>query len=358
MPTLRPILAFDLGSYCTRGVRLRKSDRLEERTMLALRRREPGGPQNIIAIGEESLAAAAELGAGTEIVRPIDGAIQDYIVCEAMLRFFTRRLLPTVLFLKPLVLTSIVTGLSEVERRAAYDAMTSGSNGYAVFLVEDALAVASAAGLVMSDKPTLILQIGAGAASVGVWDAGGLSHTRHWPLAGNHLDLLIRRRIWDELGRRVDLETCRSLKQAVGAVGGASSARFTGSSILNDEAGDRLDPEQLTPVVVRALEAGLGQLSGEVQWFLRELPDDVQRGLDWTRVLLAGGTAKLPGIATWLSDRLGRDVKLLDEPDEAVIKGLQIIAVDFEAKGWFRRLARGRDAGAPNGRNLNGWTRS
>lgn len=338
MPTIRPILAIDLGSYCTRAVRIGKPDRLEELTVLGLHSREPGGPQSVVAIGVESLTLKRT---GDEIVWPVNGAIQDYIACEAMLRYFTRRLLPPLVqFLKPLVIVSVATGLSEVERRATYDAMMSAANAHGVFLAEDALAVGAAAVKVQDERPWLILQIGAGAASVGIFEQGGLPHKRRLPLAGNHLDLLIRRRIWDELSRRVDLETCRALKHAVGAIGSAASGQSIESSTLNDESGDRLDPEQLAPFVRAALEAGLMQLVDEIPWFLRELPDKTQRELDRTHVLLAGGTARLPGIAPWLSDALKRDVELLDEPEQVVIRGLQTIAMDFEARGLLKNFMR------------------
>ncbi len=226
-----------------------------------------------------------------------------------------------------------------MERRATYDAMMAATTAHRVFLVEDALAVGVAAGKVESDLPWLILQIGAGAAFISVFEQGAAPHKRQMPLAGNHFDLLIRRRIWDELGRVVDLETSRALKHAVAEAGSTSRGAAARSAILKDEWGAALDEDQVAPLVTAAVEAGLMELVGEIQWFLRELPEKVLHGLDRSKVILAGGSARWPGIATWLADRLGRDVDLMDQPEQVVIKGLQTIATEFETRGWFRKLA-------------------
>jgi rod shape-determining protein MreB len=326
---LRSYLVLDLGSYCTRGKRLGKNDRLEELSAATLTAAAQSGSQKIIAIGREAPDAARELKDRAELVWPVNGGIQDYIVCEAMLHYYSRKLM-SYLWLKPAVIVSFPAGSTEVEKRAVYDVVIGGTGAHAAYLMPDALAVAVAADKVTSDKPWLIVQVGAGAATVAVLYKGGLTHERKFPLAGNHLDKIIRRTLRDQLGRRVDLLTCRELKHRAGALGSAVSAPATDEAGLRDEEGARLDADELGPVIRSALEQGLAALVEELRWFLRELPEKDRRALERTPILLAGGTACLPGFAGWLADQLHRDVTPLPAPDQAVMQGLEMVAADFQ----------------------------
>ncbi len=324
MLNIRPRLGLDCGSYRLRLHRAGKPAIEDHPNVAALsRRRGSDRGQNVLALGAYALEASREMPPEElELVWPVAGMIHDYIACEASLHYYGR--LTGMSLLKPIVIASIAAGSSEVAKRAMYDCALAGLGAHRVYLIEDLLAVAAGVGVAETEKPRLLLQIGAGATTIGVVVDGGLAHVRMLPLAGNSLDIAIHRRLWERLDRRVDLLTCRELKHAVGTLAGARPPADPGNS-LRDCEGAELDLDQAAPVVNEALEHGLTALWEEIHWFLRELPDDVRRPAERHPVLLSGGTARLPGLDAWLTERLETDIACHPRPDRAVLEGIQQI---------------------------------
>jgi rod shape-determining protein MreB and related proteins len=346
LPTYRPLVALDMGSYRTRMARIGKPGSLDELSLVGLSSSEPGQGQRVMALSSEALAAKAAMKERLELVWPVNGAVGDYVTAEAMLRYYTRKLLPSLQFLKPGVVASLPTGASEAEKRTSYDTILAGTGAHAVYLVSEALAAGAAAGKVKSLKPVAIMVLGAGGTSIGIMVDGGLVHERRYPLGGNHLDQLIRRRIREDFGRWVDLSTCRELKHLAGSVGRADAVDSQMPGNLFDESGLAVDAEEVAATVRAALETGVDRLVEEIGWYFQELRADFERALDSTPILLAGDSAKLAGLPDRLAEGIRRDTHVLDQPEYAVMKGMEAIAAKIRTKGPPKIAGRkGRDPG-------------
>jgi rod shape-determining protein MreB len=104
-----------------------------------------------------------------EVARPMrEGVIADYVVTEAMLRYFIRKVIGRNPLLKPRVMISVPRGVTSVESRAVHDAaMQAGAKE--AYLIPEPLAAAYGAGLPIG-TPTgnMVVDVGGGTTEAAV----------------------------------------------------------------------------------------------------------------------------------------------------------------------------------------------
>ena len=104
-----------------------------------------------------------------EVARPIrDGVIADYVVTEAMLRYFIRKVVGRNQLFKPRVMISIPRGVTSVESRAVHDAAVQ-AGAKEAYLIPEPLAAAIGAGLPIG-TPTgnMVVDLGGGTTEAAV----------------------------------------------------------------------------------------------------------------------------------------------------------------------------------------------
>lgn len=73
------------------------------------------GDSRIMAVGEEAQAMLGRTPDTIEVSRPLrDGVIADYVVTEAMLRYFITKVCGRMPFFKPEVMISVPVGVTSV----------------------------------------------------------------------------------------------------------------------------------------------------------------------------------------------------------------------------------------------------
>ncbi|MCS7070410.1 MAG: rod shape-determining protein, partial [Anaerolinea sp.] len=125
------------------------------------------------------------------IVRPVrDGVISDFEVTEAMLNHLIRKAHEQtwVPIPRPRVVVGIPSGVTEVEKRAVYDAAVS-AGAREVYLIEEPVAAAVGAGLpVQETRGSMIVDIGGGTTEVAIFSLGGIVISRSIRVAGDEMD--------------------------------------------------------------------------------------------------------------------------------------------------------------------------
>ena len=97
----------------------------------------------VVAVGNEAKQMLGRTPGNIVASRPLkDGVIADYVVTEAMLRYFLDRVCGRTRFFKPEVMICIPSGCTQVERRAVMDATLS-AGARTVYLIEEPLAAAN-----------------------------------------------------------------------------------------------------------------------------------------------------------------------------------------------------------------------
>src|SRR5438128_12486508 len=104
----------------------------------------------------------------------LGGVIADYVITQAMLRYFIQKVCGRVTFFHPLLMICVPPGVTSVERRAVKDAaIRAGARG--AHLIEEPLAPATGANIPLSGPSgNLIIDIGGGSAAAAVVSLEGI----------------------------------------------------------------------------------------------------------------------------------------------------------------------------------------
>ena len=147
--------------------------------------------KRVLAIGSEAKEMVGRTPGNIVAVRPLrDGVISDFDVTEQMLHYFIHKVHDRMVLRipRPRVVVGIPSGVTEVEKRAVYDATIS-AGAREAYLIEEPMAAAIGAGLPVSDaQGSMIIDIGGGTTEVAVTSLGGIVVARSIRVAGDEMD--------------------------------------------------------------------------------------------------------------------------------------------------------------------------
>src|SRR3990172_8502530 len=129
----------------------------------------------ILSVGSDAKRMIGRTPGNIVAIRPLkDGVIADFDVTESMLRYFIQKVHRRRFAVKPRVVICVPSGVTEVEKRAVFEA-TIQAGARAAYLIEEPMAAAIGAGLPIQE-PTgnMIVDIGGGTTEVAVISLGGI----------------------------------------------------------------------------------------------------------------------------------------------------------------------------------------
>lgn len=131
-----------------------------------------GGKKQVMAVGNEAKQMLGRTPGNIEAIRPMrDGVIADFEVAEEMIKHFIRKVHNRRSFANPMIIVCVPSGSTAVERRAIQESALS-AGARRVFLIEEPMAAAIGAGLLVTE-PT------------GPWSSISAGHDRgRGPVAG------------------------------------------------------------------------------------------------------------------------------------------------------------------------------
>lgn len=285
--------------------------------------------KEILAIGSSAKKMLGKATLNIEVVRPLkDGVISDFDATESMLSFYIKKVhesgsvVPKIP--RPRVVIGIPSGVTEVERRAVFDAAIL-SGAREVHLVEEPLAAAIGAKLAV-DKPDgiLIVDIGGGTTEIAVISLGGVVLGKSIRIAGDEMNeaiinyvrlkysLLLGEATAEDV--KMKIGTCRFEKEKRYVVRGRDLERGLPKSIKlsNSEV-----QEALSPIV--------NEIVGNIVDLLEETPPELMADIMKEGIYLAGGGALLEGIDKVISEAIKMPVNIVDDPLACVVRGCGIL---------------------------------
>jgi rod shape-determining protein MreB and related proteins len=123
----------------------------------------------IVSVGQEAREMLGRTPESIEVARPMrDGVIADYVVTEAMLRYFIRKVIGRGQLFRPRVMISTPKGVTSVESRAVHDAAIQ-AGAKEAYLIPEPLAAAYGAGLPIGTPiGNMVIDIGGGTTEAAV----------------------------------------------------------------------------------------------------------------------------------------------------------------------------------------------
>lgn len=171
----------------------------------------------ILAVGDEARTMLGRTPETIEVARPMrDGVIADYVVTEAMLRYFISKLCSR-FERRPEVMLSVPVGVTSVESRAVRDAAIQAGARIAHLMPEPLAAALGADMPIGTPSGNMIMNIGGGASEAAVISMFGIVGADSVRVAGNKFDEAIATHIRRKYNLMIGEHTAEQIKIAIGS---------------------------------------------------------------------------------------------------------------------------------------------
>lgn len=299
-----------------------------------------------MAIGLNAKEMVGRTSGNILVVRPVrDGVISEFEITEAMLEYFIGKVheQSVVPLPRPRVVVGIPCGVTEVEKRAVYDASMS-AGARETFLIEEPTAAAIGAGLPLNEiRGSMVVDIGGGTTEVAVLSMGGVVVSRSLRVAGDEMDQDIVQYIRNKYNVLVGERIAEQVKWNIGSAFPLPVERMAEVRGRNLVTGLPESIEISSVEVREALSQSVSVVIETIKDALDEVPPEIVADLMDTGICLAGGGALLHGLAERLSDELNLRAWVADDPLTCVVRGTGAVLEDFRT---YERMLVGLERGS------------
>lgn len=279
----------------------------------------------LLAVGAEAQKMLGRTPGNIIAVKPLkDGVISDYSTAERMLKYFIQKAAGGSLigaFLKPKIVISVPSNITEVEERAVIDAGIQSGAGR-VYLIEEPLAAALGVGINVAEaKGSVVVDIGGGTCDIAVISLGGIVISSSIKIAGDSFDDAIIRYIRKKYNVLIGERTAEQLKIKIGCV-------YRRDKLLAMEARGRSLVSGLPKTiqissdeVLDALREPAGSIVDAIRNLLEKTPPELIGDVCREGIILTGGCSQIHGMTQLIRRELDMKAKVADDPETCVVIG-------------------------------------
>jgi rod shape-determining protein MreB len=284
---------------------------------------------HILAVGEEAREMIGRTPENISAIRPMkDGVIADYVITEAMLRYFIRKAGRT--FTKPEVMVCVPSGVTSVEKRAVRDAaLKAGARD--AYLIEEPLAAAIGANVPISGASgNMIIDIGGGTTEIAVVALGGIVVSRSLRVGGNRFDEAITSYIRRKYNLMIGERTAEEVKIAIGTalpLERELTLDVRGRDLI---AGLPRTIPLTSSEAMEAMEKPLQQVVTAVRAVLEETPPELASDIIDKGMVMTGGGSLLRNIDRLLTQVTGVPCHVAENALNCVALGTGLAMEHFE----------------------------
>lgn len=287
-----------------------------------------------IAVGQEAKVMVGRTPANIVVIRPLrDGVISEFEITEEMLAYFINKAheQSIVPLPRPRIVIGVPSGVTEVEKRAVYDAaMLAGAR--AVYLIEEPTASALAVGLPINEVGgSVIVDIGGGTSDITVYSMGGVVSSRSLRIAGDEMDEAVLQYIRNRYNLLIGVRMAEQVKIKIGSAFPLKEEKTITVRGRNLVTGL---PEtlELSSIEIRdAISDSVDIIVQAAKETIDEIPADMVGDLMDNGICLSGGGALLQGLAERMSEELRLRCWLAEDPMTCVARGAGLVLEDLAA---------------------------
>ncbi len=314
-------LAIDLGTANTLVYVKGKGIVLNEPSVVALKKDGQGG-NKILAVGKEAKTMLGRTPGDIVATRPMkDGVIADFDITETMLRYFIRKVHNRRTLVRPRIIISVPSGITQVEKRAVRESAES-AGAREVFLIEEPMAAAIGADLPITEPTSnIVVDIGGGTTEVAVISMAGTVYSCSVRVAGDKMDEAIVQHIKRKYNLLIGLQTAELIKINVGTAYPTEEPEcievkgrdlVTGiPKILT------IDSEEVRKAISEQIETILET----VRIALEQTPPELAADVVDKGIVLTGGGALLKNLDVLLREETRLPITITDDPLTTVVVG-------------------------------------
>ena len=312
-------IGIDLGTANVIVFELGKGVVLDEPAVVALTERD----NTVVAVGNEARAMIGRHPSGIQVIRPMrDGVIADYLITEAMLRYFIGRVVGRFNLIRPEVMICVPIGVTSVEQRAVRDAAEAAGARRPAHLIPEPLAAAIGAEIpVGSPRGHMVVDIGGGRTEAAVISMFGIVASESVRVAGDSIDDEIAQYIKRRHNLLVGERTAEEVKLAIGSALPLEPETSIGVRGRDQITGLPRTIAVHSSEITQAIQEQLTSIVQTVRSVLERTPPELASDVIDRGIVLTGGGALLRHIDDLLLEETGVPLHVADDPLECVAKG-------------------------------------
>jgi len=323
-------VGIDLGTANTMVTLKGRGVIVEEPSVVALNKK----TKQVLAVGDEARKMIGKTPSNVVAIKPLsDGVISDFDTTEAMIRYFIKRAhederrafkIP-----RPRVVIGIPSVTTEVEARAAIDAVLS-AGARKAYVIEEPLAAAIGADLPIEDASgSMIVDIGGGTTDVAVISLGGIVVDRTIRIAGVEMDEEIVSFARHKYNLLIGERTAEDIKIEIGSASPLKKEMeydMRGRDLVTGLPKTiRVSSVEIREVLLRPLN----QIAEAVHDAIESTPPELLSDLLDRGITLAGGGSLLRGLDTFFSKKLKTPIHIAEDPISCVVRGAGKVLEDM-----------------------------
>ena len=314
-------LAIDLGTANTLVYVKGKGIVLTEPSVVAVRR-DSGGTNKVLAVGKEAKMMLGRTPGNIEAIRPMkEGVIADFEITGAMLRYFIRRVHNRRTLVRPRIIISVPSGITQVERRAVRESAES-AGAREVYIIEEPMMAAIGAGLPITEPiANMVVDVGGGTTEVAVISLAGIVYCKSVRVAGDKMDEAILEYIKRKYNLLIGVHTAELIKITIGTA-------YPTENIETMEVKGRdlvtgipkiltIDSEEVRIAISEQIET----IVGAVKTALEQTPPELAADIVDRGIVLTGGGALLKNLDILLKEETGLPIVVSEDPLSTVVLG-------------------------------------
>jgi len=265
-----------------------------------------------------------------QVIRPMrDGVIADYLITEAMLRYFIASVVGRFNIVRPEVMISVPVGVTGVEQRAVRDAAEAAGARRPAHLIPEPLAAAIGAEIpVGSARGHMVIDIGGGRSEAAVISMFGIVASESVRIAGDRLDDAIAQYIKRRHNLVIGERTAEEVKRAIGSAIPLEEDLTAGVRGRDQITGLPRTVTIRSSEITQAIQDHLVTIVQTARRVLERTPPELASDVIDHGIVLTGGGALLRGIDELILHETGVPVHIADDPLRCVARGAGM-ALDY-----------------------------
>lgn len=296
----------------------------------------------VLAVGNEAKEMLGRTPGNIQATRPLrDGVIADYVITEAMLRYFIDKICGTSRMFKPEVMVCVPSGVTSVERRAVLDATLS-AGAKAAYLIDEPLAAAIGSNIPIANASgNMIVDIGGGTVESAVICLGGVVVHNSVRVGGNKLDEAITVFVRKKYGLIIGEHQAESIKIQIGIATKPKASELKQMEVRGRDATSGL-PRTITlnsEEVNLSLEDPLRKIAAAVKAVLEQTPPELASDIIDKGIVMSGGTSMLNNLDKLMTEQTGVPCHIAENPLLSVVlgTGLALENIDLYKRSLSKR---------------------
>ena len=278
----------------------------------------------VLAVGNEAKEMLGRTPGNITATRPLrDGVIADYVITEAMMRYFIDKVCGSSRLFKPEVMVCVPAGVTSVERRAVMDA-TMSAGAKTAFLIDEPLAAAIGSNIpIANPSGNMIVDIGGGTVEAAVISLGGVVVHNSVRVGGNKIDEAIVSFVRKKYGLIIGEHQSEAIKVTIGNALLSSEKDIKRMEIRGRDATTGL-PRTVainSLEITEAIADPLKKIMSAVKAVLEQTPPELASDIIDKGIVMSGGTSMLFNLDKLMTSETGVPCHIAENPLLSVVLG-------------------------------------